>query len=71
MRPRRLIYALVLALAGSVPGFAACSAVEVLTDGTYVVTDCWGKSECITWATKDSGLASTWVGNAYMDGAMC
>jgi len=70
MSLKRLSLAITLTFASSVPGITACSSVEMLTDGTYVVNDCWHKN-CISWATKDAGLAARWVGNAYMDGAMC
>jgi hypothetical protein len=71
MRSRKLALVVALLFAGSVFGNAKCSEVQVLDDGTYVVTDCWGKSECKTWSTKDADLAARWVGNAYMDAAMC
>lgn len=71
MSLKRSCLAVALVFAGSVSGIAACSTVEVLDDGTHVVKDCWGKTECRTWSTKDANLAARWVGNAYMDGAMC
>ena len=45
-------------------GDCGSSSYEILNDGTYVVTDCWCKDPCQTWATQDSGLMARWCFNA-------
>ncbi len=46
---------------------SACFDIEKLSDGNVVVTDCWGKSPCITW-TADRATVARWIANAVLDG---
>ncbi len=43
------------------------STIEKLDDGSYMVTDCWCKTECQTWSTSNAAAVAWWCGSAALN----